>query len=354
MSNDIAIKVENLSKIYRLYDQPVDRLKESLHPFKKIYHRNFYALQNLGFQINKGDTVGIIGKNGSGKSTLLKVITGVLAPSEGVVEVNGKVSALLELGTGFNPEYTGIENIFFNGTIMGFSREQIDNKVDAIIAFADIGDFINQPVRTYSSGMYVRLAFSVATNIDPEILIIDEALSVGDMFFQAKSMAKMRELMLGGATLLFVSHDVNAVKSICRKGILLDSGKMLDYDDSSKIVDQYLAMKFNYEVEEEPPAPEPDKDEQQLELENQKKEEQRLTAFSDNAIFLEKAPFNRTQNGKASLVNVQLLDEAGNAIEAVKYNQLVTLRTAVEIHEDITVLLFGYHIRDKNQGEAGE
>ena len=186
----IAVRIQHLTKTYKLYDRSIDRLKESLHPLRRRYHRDFHALKDVSFEIGKGETFGIIGRNGSGKSTLLKIIAGVLTPSAGHLEVRGKVSALLELGIGFNPDLTGRENIYFSGTIMGFSREEMDEKVDDILAFADIGDFINQPVKTYSSGMFVRLAFAMATNVDPDILIIDEALSVGDIFFQTKCYKK--------------------------------------------------------------------------------------------------------------------------------------------------------------------
>jgi ABC-type polysaccharide/polyol phosphate transport system ATPase subunit len=208
---NIAIKVESLSKVYHLYDSPRDRLKEALHPMRKKYHHDFYALKEVSFEIKKGETIGIIGQNGSGKSTLLKILSNVLTPTGGSYLVNGKVSSLLELGIGFNPELTGIENVYFNGTLLGFTRAEMEAKMDDIISFADIGEFVRQPVKTYSSGMYVRLAFSMVTCIDPEILIIDEALSVGDTFFQAKSMTKMTKLIKEqNLTLLFVSHDMNA------------------------------------------------------------------------------------------------------------------------------------------------
>lgn len=200
MNKEVAIKVENLTKIYKLYDKPVDRLKESLNIFGKKYHKDFYALNEVCFEINKGDAVGIVGKNGSGKSTLLKIITGVLTPSFGSVTVNGRVSALLELGAGFNPEYTGLENIYLQGLLMGYDKEAMHTRVDAILRFADIGEFINQPVKGYSSGMFARLAFAVAINVEPDILIVDEALAVGDMVFQAKCMARMISLMERGVT----------------------------------------------------------------------------------------------------------------------------------------------------------
>ena len=194
MPGEYAIDVRDVTKIYKLYDKPIDRLKESLNPFHKNYHRDFYALSHISFQVKKGETVGIIGTNGSGKSTILKIITGVLTPTTGTAKVDGVISALLELGAGFNMDYTGIENIYMNGTMMGFSRKEMDGKLQDILDFADIGDFVYQPVKTYSSGMFVRLAFALAINVDPEILIVDEALSVGDVFFQAKCYRRMESV----------------------------------------------------------------------------------------------------------------------------------------------------------------
>lgn len=225
MPDEIAIKVENLTKIYKLYNSPQDRLKEALNPLRKKYHKDFYALNNVSLEIKKGETVGIIGRNGSGKSTLLKTITGVITPSSGAVTVNGRISALLELGAGFNPQLTGLENVYFNGTIMGYTHEQMAAKLDDILSFADIGDFVHQPVRTYSSGMFVRLAFALAVHVEPEILIVDEALSVGDVMFQSKCFEKIRSLMSGGVTTLFVTHNMNTVNSLCNSAFMLEGGK---------------------------------------------------------------------------------------------------------------------------------
>jgi lipopolysaccharide transport system ATP-binding protein len=238
--SEIAIRVTDVTKVYRLYDKPQDRLKEALHPFGKTYHHDFYALQNVSFEVKRGETVGIIGKNGAGKSTLLKIITGVLTPSSGEIEVNGKIASLLELGAGFNPEMTGLENIYLNGTLMGFTREEMDAKVDAIVEFANIGEFIHQPVKMYSSGMFARLAFSVAINVDAEILIVDEALSVGDMLFQAKCIAKMTEMMQQGTTILFVSHDIHAVRSLCTRGVYLENGRVKFFGTAGEAVDMYI------------------------------------------------------------------------------------------------------------------
>jgi len=233
MDIEVAIKVENLAKSYKLYNSPLDRLKEALSPIRRKYHHDFHALHNVSFEVKKGESVGIIGKNGSGKSTLLKIITGVLTPSAGAVKVAGKISALLELGAGFNPELTGLENVYFNGTLMGYSRDEMDAKLESILGFADIGEFINQPVKTYSSGMFVRLAFSVASNVEPEIMIVDEALSVGDIFFQQKCYAKIREIISSGTTCLFVSHDTAAMMNLCSKAILLNNG-VIDYEGSTE------------------------------------------------------------------------------------------------------------------------
>ena len=237
--NDVAIKVGGLTKIYRLYNDPVDRLKESLHPLRKKYHRDFHALNDVSFEIKKGETVGIIGKNGAGKSTLLKILTGVLTPSGGQVETHGKVLALLELGAGFNPELTGIENIYFNGALLGASKEEMDIKLDAILEFADIGDFVFQPVKTYSSGMTVRLAFAVIANMDADVLVVDEALAVGDAFFVQKCMRFLRNFKKNG-TILFVSHDLNAVLNLCDRAIWLEDGLGRALGSPKELCEEYI------------------------------------------------------------------------------------------------------------------
>ncbi len=238
MSN-VAIDVKNVTKLYKLYDKPSDRLFESLGLSKKKRYHEHYALGDVNFTIHKGDCVGIIGTNGAGKSTILKIITGVLNPTSGSVEIDGRISALLELGAGFNMEYTGIENVYLNGSMIGFSKEEIDERLDDIIAFADIGDFIHQPVKTYSSGMFVRLAFAVAINIDPEILIVDEALSVGDIFFQMKCFKKFEEFKAMGKTILFVSHDLSSIQKYCDRAILLNKGTKLAEGSPKDMIDLY-------------------------------------------------------------------------------------------------------------------
>lgn len=234
------VLAKNLSKVYRIYEKPMDRLKEAISPTKKIFNRDFSALDDVSFSVGRGENIGIIGTNGSGKSTLLKIVTGVLTPSGGSVSVQGKVSALLELGTGFNPEYNGIENIYLNGAMMGFERTQVEEKLHDILSFADIGDFVQQPVKTYSSGMFARLAFAVAINVEPEVLIVDEALSVGDVRFQIKCMNRMKEMMSGGTTVLFVSHDTNAIRRFCHKALWLDKGKLMRLGEVNEVADEYL------------------------------------------------------------------------------------------------------------------
>ena len=245
MAEDIAISVNDVSKMYKLYDNPMDRLKESLGLSRKKKYKEHYALNHVSFQVHKGETVGIIGTNGSGKSTILKIITGVLSPTGGEVSVNGRISALLELGAGFNGEYSGLENVYLNGSMIGFSREEIDAKLQSILDFADIGEFIHQPVKTYSSGMFVRLAFAVAINIDPEILIVDEALSVGDVFFQAKCYRKFEEFKEMGKTILFVSHDLSSIGKYCDRVVLLNIGEKLAEGGAKEMVNLYRRVLVN-------------------------------------------------------------------------------------------------------------
>lgn len=237
---DKIIQIKDVTKIYKMYERTLDRFKETFHIGGKSYGKEFYALDNVSFDIARGETVGIIGRNGSGKSTILKILTGVLNPTHGEVRVDGKISALLELGAGFNMEYTGRENIYLNATIMGVSREEIEKKVPEILEFADIGDHIDQPVKTYSSGMFVRLAFAVAINVDPEILIVDEALAVGDTRFQLKCMDKFVEFMKAGKTVLFVSHDINSIKRFCSRSIWLNSGKVVMDGPTDEVTDRYM------------------------------------------------------------------------------------------------------------------
>ena len=245
MTKSNAVELKDISKVYKLFEKPKDRLKESLSLTHKCYHRDHFALAGVNLEVRKGESVGIIGTNGSGKSTLLKIITGVLTPSGGTVEIDGKISALLELGAGFNMEYTGLENIFLNGTMMGFTDEEMRGKLDDIISFAEIGEFVHQPVKTYSSGMFARLAFAVAINVEPDILIVDEALSVGDIFFQAKCYRKFDEFKKAGKTIIFVSHDMGSVIKYCDRALLLNKGKQIFVGTCSEAVDIYGAMDYD-------------------------------------------------------------------------------------------------------------
>lgn len=240
-----AIRVEDLSKIYKLYNKPSDRLKESLGLTRKKNYKEHYALRNVSFEVAQGESVGIIGTNGSGKSTILKIITGVLTKTSGSLTVNGRISALLELGAGFNMEYTGMENIYLQGTMSGFSEEEIEAKMEDILEFADIGDFVYQPVKTYSSGMFVRLAFAVSININPEILIVDEALSVGDVFFQTKCFHKFEEFKKLGKTILFVSHDLSSIAKYCDRVILLNKGVKLAEGKPKDMINMYKKLLVN-------------------------------------------------------------------------------------------------------------
>jgi ABC-type polysaccharide/polyol phosphate transport system ATPase subunit len=344
MTDDIVIKVENLSKVYKLYDKPIDRMKESLNILKKSYHKEFFALENVTFEIRKGESVGLVGKNGSGKSTLLKIITGVLTPTAGNVYAKGKVSALLELGAGFNQEYTGMQNIYLNATMMGYSKEEIETKVPSIIEFADIGDFINQPVKTYSSGMFVRLAFAVAINVEPDILIVDEALAVGDMYFQAKCMSKMNEIMRKGTTILFVTHDINSIKVLCDRCIFLKSGKIHSIGEAGATSDLYIK-----DLREE--SLQRGQSNLNISLLGEKViksnalETKGELKFIENHEFLERTKLFKHGSGEALIKNVELLDDSGNMLTSVKFDQQVRIRVHVEFKEQIEAVI-GYFVRD--------
>lgn len=234
-----SIQIENLTKVYHLYDKNTDRIRETFHIGHKKYSKDHYALKNITLDIKKGESIGIVGTNGSGKSTLLKLITGIVTPTQGSLQTNGKVAALLELGAGFNPEYTGIENIYLNGIMMGYSEEEMKKRVPAIVEFADIGEFIDQPVKSYSSGMFARLAFAVSIHVEPDILIVDEALSVGDTRFQVKCIDKMRQLQQEGTTILFVTHATEQIKRFCTRAIWIKEGEIRDDGEAAYIVDEF-------------------------------------------------------------------------------------------------------------------
>lgn len=348
MSDEFAIKVESLTKTYRLYDTNFDRLKESLHPLRRKYHHEFDALHNVSFEIKKGETVGIIGKNGSGKSTLLKLITGVLNPTSGSVTLNGRISALLELGAGFNPDLTGIENVYFNGTLMGFSQKNIEDRLDGILKFADIGDFVNQPVKSYSSGMFVRLAFAVAISIEPEILIIDEALAVGDMFFQAKCMSTIDMFRRNGSSILFVAHDTNAIKSLCNRAIFLKNGNIHHIGTSVEVADKYVR-----EIREESLTTfgqdvfvkEVNNVTSGLKLRTDEVHGTIGQSFLDSDTFKERVAAFRYGSGEVQIVNTELLDNQGNIVSSVSYDEAIMIRIHVICRSD-NVFSVNYFIRD--------
>ena len=346
----VAIKAEHLTKIYKIYERNIDRLKETFHPFHKKYSKDFYALNDISFEIRRGENIGLVGKNGAGKSTLLKIITGVLTPSSGNLIVNGKIASLLELGAGFNPEMTGIENIYMNGLLMGHTRDVMDKKIDDIINFADIGDFINQPVKTYSSGMFARLAFAVNAFVEPDILIVDEALSVGDAFFQSKCMDKMRSMIQGGVTVIFVSHDTFAVKNLCERAFLMKSGKILMDSTAKDVVETYrnMLLESRGELSQE------QSQRQSNLVENLRETNHKLSSESISMenlergkdIFNKNATYNRIGDKRAVFENVQLLNLNGELISEVIFGQEVVLRMIVRFQTDVACLGMGYHIRN--------
>ena len=329
MDNKNVIQVSHLTKMYKLYDKPSDRLKEALGLTKKKLYREHYALHDVNFDIQEGECVGIIGTNGSGKSTILKIITGVLTPTEGEVKVNGRISALLELGAGFNMEYSGLENVYLNGTMIGFSKEEIDARLDDILDFADIGDFIHQPVKTYSSGMFVRLAFAVAINIDPEILVVDEALSVGDVFFQAKCYHKFEEFKKQGKTILFVSHDLSSVSKYCDRVILLNKGVKMDEGSPKQMVDLYKQLLVGQ-----------DPVKQQEEAGASSKEEKGEGNFQANPNMLEYG------NRMAEIIDFEVVDDKGVRSNTIEKGSSFQIRMKVRFNEDIQEPIMAYTFKN--------
>lgn len=331
---DIAIKVEHLSKMYKLYDKPSDRFKEALGLTKKKLYAEHYALDDVNFDVKVGETVGIIGTNGSGKSTILKIITGVLNPTGGSVTVNGRISALLELGAGFNMEYTGIENIYLNGTMIGFSREEIDAKMQDILDFADIGEFVNQPVKTYSSGMFVRLAFAVAINIEPEILIVDEALSVGDVFFQSKCFKKFEEFKKMGKTILIVSHDLGSISKYCDRVILLNRGKKAAEGSPKKIVDLFKKLLVGVNIDED------DESSENSTAVAAVDDDSVDTRWKDNYTINPK--INEYGNRKAEIIDFAIIDENGVYTSSIMKGTSFKIRSKVKFNESVVDPIFTY------------
>lgn len=327
-----AIKVTQVSKVYKLYDSPSARLKDALGLSRKGNYREHEALRSVDLEVKKGETIGIIGTNGSGKSTLLKIITGVISPTGGEVEVQGRISALLELGAGFNMEYTGIENVYLQGTMMGFSREEIAQKMDDILGFADIGDFVNQPVKTYSSGMFVRLAFAVAINIEPEILIVDEALSVGDVFFQAKCYRKFEEFKKLGKTILFVSHDLSSITKYCDRAILLNKGVKVMEGTPKEAVDRYkMALVEQKEAERR---------ENTALWQPKDSGEKWRDSISINPETLEYG------DKQAEIIDFAIADETGKLSNVIEKGMQFTIKMKVQFAEDVAEPIFAFTLKN--------
>ena len=320
-NSDNAIEIRNVNKVYRLYKRGSDRVRESLGLTRKRLSTDHKALSDVSFDVKKGETVGIIGTNGSGKSTILKIITGVLYPTDGDVVVNGRISALLELGAGFNQEYNGIENIYLNGTMMGFSEKEIDEKLPAILEFADIGEYVYQPVKTYSSGMFVRLAFAVAINIDPEILIVDEALSVGDVFFQSKCYHKFEEFKKMGKTILFVSHDLSSISKYCDRVILLNKGVKLGEGTPKEMIDAYKRVLVGQYDEND---------------------------SGDNSELKDGENPEKLEYGdlRARMTEYYVTDEGGTRTTSILKGSKFTIHMKVEFYEDIEQPIFAFSVKN--------
>lgn len=336
MSNT-AIKITNLTKIYKLYGRNRDRLKDSLGLSKKANYREHYALKNVDMEVKVGESIGIIGVNGSGKSTILKIITGVLNPTAGEVKINGRISALLELGAGFNMEYTGLENVYLNGTMMGFTRKEIDDRLQDILDFADIGDFVHQPVKTYSSGMFVRLAFAVAINIDPEILIVDEALSVGDVFFQAKCYHKFEEFKKMGKTILFVSHDLTSIAKYCDRVILLNKGVKLAEGNPKDMVNMYKKL-LVHQLDEET-------------LEDVSGKSTIGEKAEDGKAWKNNFEINPTITDygekQAEIVDFAIIDQYGAYSSIIEKGSVYKVKAKIHFHETVKNPIFTITIKNK-------
>ncbi|MEL6456742.1 MAG: ABC transporter ATP-binding protein [Cyanobacteria bacterium J06621_15] len=353
MSEDIKISLKNVSKCFKSYARPVDRLKEILLPGKSR-NSEFWALRNINLEIEKGQTVGIVGRNGSGKSTLLQIIARTLTPTTGEVVVRGRVSALLELGSGFNPEFTGRQNVFFNARLLGLTQQEIEDKFDDIAAFADIGSFIEQPVKTYSSGMYVRLAFAVAVNVEPEILIVDEALAVGDIVFQHRCMRKMRSLMDSGVTTLFVSHDSGAIKTLCNSAVMIDGGKIYASGNPNNVIIKYMKLVTESELglinsENDVEASCSLSDKQSLSNQKSLSNKQR-----EKNIQNQKNQKTRRGSKKALIEKIKLFHQSGD--EAAEspifgFNEEVKLLIDLQVYQDLQGCIIGFFVCDKNGNE---
>lgn len=356
--SEAAISLKNISKCFKRYTRPVDRLQEILIPGKSRADE-FWALRDINLEIEKGQTVGIVGRNGSGKSTLLQIIAGTLQPTTGEARVSGRISALLELGSGFNPEFTGRQNVFFNGRLLGLSQKEIEDKFDDIAAFADIGDFIDLPVKTYSSGMFVRLAFAVAVNVDPEVLIVDEALAVGDVVFQHRCMRRMRGLMDSGVSTLFVSHDSSAIKTLCNAAIMIHDGRIHTTGSPNAVVIEYIKTLTQLELGITKSELERESNVQKKNIESNERTVNTVLNSQSHEDFVQQQPKvhgNRTRRGnkKALIEDVKLLDRFGKSCgesPVLGFNEEVTLVTEIQVYEPLQECIVGFFICDKNGNE---
>jgi len=338
MSDEIAIRVNNLGKCYHIYDRHSDRLKQLFSKGGKKYYREFWALQDISFEIKKGEAFGVIGKNGAGKSTLLQLICKTLTPTTGSVETQGKIAALLELGSGFNPEFTGRENVYINGAILGFSRQEIDDRFDEIVAFADIGDFIDQPVKTYSSGMYVRLAFAVQVCVEPDILVVDEALAVGDIFFRQKCYQRLNLLREKGVSIVLVSHGMNEVEQFCQRALFLQQGKKFYLGPADEAVRYYyLAKHDNQNLSEEDSAVSCVFGEK----ESDKEIDKTFFAWPDTSAFLDLMNISQISNNYVKCTGVAVCDRDMRACCSFQQGDVVSFFYEFEALKDVSVPLVG-------------
>lgn len=344
MSSNIAISVKNASKMYEVYNKPSDRLLQMMAGSHRKLYREFWALKDISFDVHRGETIGVIGRNGSGKSTLLQILAGTLTPTSGNVSINGKVTALLELGSGFNPEFTGRENIFMNATILGISQKKAEEKFDAIAAFADIGEFLEQPVKTYSSGMYARLAFSVAISFDPEILIVDEILSVGDVFFQARCMRKLDDFRETGGTVFFVTHDTHAVERVCTRAIVLHHGEKVFEGGTADSVNVYYKMSRDETMPKTIVA-----SAKTFNATTSKNH----TSNPSNLIPVNIRRDHVVGDNSAFIEAVYLIDDQGIQRNNFGVGEWITVRLLVQFNVDFDLVDFGVGIRDQSGSLIG-
>jgi len=342
MLEDIVINIENLSKCYHIYSSPRDRLLQMLSFNRKHYYREFWALKNISFKVSSGETLGIIGRNGSGKSTLLQTICNTLTPTSGLIHTKGRIAALLELGSGFNPEFTGLENVYLNAAVLGLTKHEIDERYDSISAFADIGDYIYQPVKSYSSGMVVRLAFSVIAHVDANILIIDEALAVGDAFFTQKCMRFLRSFMEKG-TIVFVSHDTGAIRSLCSRAIWLENGNIHMQGKPKDVCESYLEAFFEEQQRKGIKTSLKINFDQKMTKKNTKKNDQ-IENTQSSATISNSASFG---DGQATILNVKLYDGHGDFLNWISGGEDVVLQIDVLAHNDLDSPIIGFYIKDK-------